>query len=202
VWLAPFAAIGIRAVRGLAWWPLVAAPTVARLLDAPQTRRADRPEPPLLRQLNAVVAAAVALVCVALLPAWRPIEPGLEAPAGVVATAPPGITEALRDVATSEDRLFAPQPWASWFEFAVPEASVFVDSRIELFPAETWDDYEAIDAGDESSLELLESWEVTIVVTAAARGRTPLDDRLAAAGWRETYRDADGAVWVRADQPA
>lgn len=202
LWLVPFAAIGARAVRGLAWWPIVAATTAARLIGRPgeAARIEDRPDPPLLRRLNVVVATAVALVCVALLPAWRPTERGLDAPAGVVATAPPGITQALRTLVTPDDRLFAPQPWASWFEFAIPAAPVFVDSRIELFPAEVWDDYETIVAGGPDSTEALERWGVTVVVTATPGSRTPLDDRLAADGWDEVFRDRDGAVWAQADR--
>ena len=47
------------------------------------------------------------------------------------------------------DRLFNPQPWGSWFEFAVPDLPVAIDSRIELFPAQVWDDYAAVVGGRE-----------------------------------------------------
>jgi hypothetical protein len=203
VWLVPFALIGMRAVRGLAWWPVVAAVTTARLVgrDPDATPPRERDTPPVLRRLNAVVAIAIVAAGIALLPTWRPIEPGLEAPAGVVATAPPGITAALRDIATPSDRLFAPQPWGSWFEFAVPETPVFVDSRIELFPVETWDDYETITDGRDEWLTTLERWNVTVVVAAAGMGRVPLDERLAGEPrWREVYRDGDGRIFVRSDR--
>ncbi|MBA3738724.1 MAG: hypothetical protein H0W97_09150 [Actinobacteria bacterium] len=42
------------------------------------------------------------------------------------------------------------QPFASWFEYSLTGYPVMVDSRIELFPAELWRDYDtAIVAGDE-----------------------------------------------------
>jgi hypothetical protein len=204
LWLATFALIGARAVRGLAWWPIVAAVVVARLISRhPASERArERSTSSLLRRMNAVVAAILVAACVALVPLWRPIEAGLDAPAGVVATAPPGITAALRDVATSSDRLFAPQPWGSWFEFAIPGTPVFVDSRIELFPASTWDDYQAIADGTDGWLEALNRWDVTIVVTATGLGKVPLDTRLAAqGGWREVYSDDDGRLFVKSDRP-
>ena len=60
----------------------------------------------------------------------------------MVGNAPPGITGALRENAGPSDRLFNPQPWGSWFEFALPTLPVAIDSRIELFPTSTWDTYE------------------------------------------------------------
>ena len=81
---------------------------------------------------------------IALLPVWRPLDPALGAPQGVVGLAPPGITAALRGLARPGDRLFDPQPWGSWFEFALPTLPVAIDSRIELFPTSVWDTYDSI----------------------------------------------------------
>ena len=39
------------------------------------------------------------------------------------------------------------QPWGSWFEYALPSDTVFVDSRIELFPSSVWEEYVAVRAG-------------------------------------------------------
>jgi hypothetical protein len=200
VWLAPFAVVAIRAVRGLAWWPLVAAPTVALLVRRPDDSQPprDRSDPPLIRRLNVVVAAFLVAAGVALLPAWRPLERGLDAPLGVVGAAPPGITAALRDVVGSADRLFAPQPWGSWFEFALPGTPVFVDSRIELFPAAVWDDYDAILEGGDRAIEAIDRWDVTVVVAVDRLGNEPLSKRLLAVGWRQVYMDEDGAIYERA----
>lgn len=156
-----------------------------------------KPEPlgsPLMRRLNAVVAVAIIVAGVALLPIWRPTEPGLDAPVGVVGNAPPGITAALRDLARPGDRLFNPQPWGSWFEFALPDLPVAIDSRIELFPPAVWDTYENIVAGGEAWASQLDAWGVTIVVVA--HRDTAMADRLVAAGWRLVYADEDGSVLV------
>lgn len=204
LWLAAFFGIAAFAVRGLAWWPLVAAVVVAGLLAGPAAspaseaglRGRDRP-----RRVNLAVAGAIVVAGIGLLPAWRPVDPDLGAPAGVVGTAPPGITAALRGIVEPGDRLFNPQPWGSWFELALPGTPVFVDSRIELFPPAVWDGYDAVTDGLDGWAAELDRWGVTIVVAADRLGRIPLAGRLAAdPAWREVHADADGRVFVRADR--
>ncbi len=121
----------------------------------------------------------------------RPI-PGLRAPVGVVGHAPPGVTAALREIARPGDRLFNPQPWGSWFEFALPDLPVALDSRIEVFPPQVWDDYAAVTDGVVGWEAILDRWGVTIVVV-------PADDesfveRLRAAGWNAAYADEDAVI--------
>ncbi len=93
------------------------------------------------------------------------------------------------------DRLFNPQPWGSWFEFALPDLPVALDSRIEVFPPQVWDDYAAVTDGVVGWEAILDRWGVTIVVV-------PADDesfveRLRAAGWNAAYADEDAVVLHR-----
>ena len=78
--------------------------------------------------------------------------------------APPGITAALADLAEPGDHVFNPQPWGSWFEFALPGQLVAIDSRIELYPAQVWDDYAKVVAGVDGWQGILHAWDVTFVV--------------------------------------
>jgi hypothetical protein len=199
---AAFFGLGLLAVRGLAWWPLVAATTVAGWVGKSSAIGAEpspSPEPVLFRRLNAALVAILVIAAVVLLPGWRPIDPGLGAPTRLVGQAPSGITAALRGLVGPGARLWAPQPWSSWFEYAVPDAKLFVDSRIELYPSTVWDEYDAVIEGDEGWQSVLGRRGLTIVVTDAGGGRRPLADRLRAdPAWREAYADADGAVFVPA----
>ena len=99
-----------------------------------------------MRLANAIVAGAIVVACVALLPVWRPTDRSRR-PAGSPQPGTSGLTEAVRDAGEPGDRLLAPQPWASWFEFATPDLAVAVDSRIELFPKDIWADYVTITQG-------------------------------------------------------
>jgi hypothetical protein len=147
--------------------------------------------------MNVAIVAVIALVCVGLLPTWRALDPDLHAPAGVVGNAPPGITASLREIAGPGDRLFNPQPWGSWFEFTLPDLPVAIDSRIEVFAADVWKDYETVTGGGDGWEAILDRWQVTIVVVPATNDA--FARRLQAAGWQAAHEDGDGTVFVRGD---
>lgn len=194
--LGVFFLIGAYALRGVAWWPLAAAVAVAGLIGDP-AHGAEKRGPslrPLFRRLNLGIAGALVLVGIAFLPLWRPIDPRLNAPREFLAWAPPGITATLRDLAVPGDRVFNPQEWGSWFEYEIPSVLVAMDSRIELYPAGVWDDYDGVIAGTEGWEDRLSSWGVTIAVMAKRDQAMP--DRLTAIGWRSVYSDADGSISV------
>lgn len=196
-WLAVFAGVAIYAERGVAWWAIAAVPPVAALLAEGGGARptAARTDPPAMRRLNAGLVGVLVLVGVALLPVWRPLDEGTATPAFVLTDAPSGVTGYLRATATADDRILNHQAWGSWLEYAVPQASVAIDSRIELYPAETWTRYERVMAGAEGWEAQVADWGVTLVVVDADQRATA--DRFAAAGWRPLHEDADGTVLGR-----
>jgi hypothetical protein len=93
-------------------------------------------------------------------------------------------------------RLLVAQRYASWFELAVPDRLVFVDSRIEQYPPDVWEDYRTVVRGDRSWRDVVERWEVDAIVTEPD---WPIVDELRRdPSWREVAHDADGSVFVRA----
>jgi hypothetical protein len=198
-WLGFFFLIGVYAARGIAWWPLGAVAAVVTLIEPRRDEDPDRPDPRPIRLANGAVAAALIVAGIVLVPFWRPVDPNLRAPVGVVTQAPSDITGELRRLARPHDRLFNPQRWGSWFEFALPELPVAIDSRIEFFPAAVWDDYVTVTSGRSGWEQVLESWGVTIVVTA--REDAALEERLLSNGWRVQTASTDGAILVRETRP-
>ena len=198
LWLGFFFVIGAYAARGIAWWPFAAVAALAPLMGADRVGVEERvPEAPrAMRIANAIVAGAVVVACVALLPVWRPIDPDIDVPQGVLSQAPPGLTGAVREAAAPGDRLLAPQPWASWFEFAMPALPVAVDSRIELFPNDVWSDYLVVAGGSAGWEDVIASWNPQLIVAADPA----LAERLVEAGWTERYADDDGSLLVRSNQ--
>jgi hypothetical protein len=198
VWLLGFFAMGAYAARGVAWWALAATVPVAAML----VRHAG-PTPDVgpahagtlsMRRLNAGIAALTVLAGVVSLPIWRPDDPAIGAPRGVIANAPPGITDALRAKAHTGDRLLPPQAWGSWFEFALPDVPVAIDSRVELIPPDVWNANDEILSGTGDWLGQLTRWGVTIAIAQHDSG--DLGSRLQAVGWTRFYDDSDGSIFL------
>jgi hypothetical protein len=192
-WLAVLFAIGAYAVRGVAWWPIGASIAIAPLLATPEAERRDASG---LRRANAALAIGIAVVGVVLLPVWRPADP-LAGPAGSLTDAPADLTRAASGIVRAGDRIFAPQRWGSWLELNVATATVFVDSRIELFPPSVWGDYGTVVSGSAGWRAVLDRYGVTAVVVSD--GEPALREELATdGGWRAAYTDGEGAIFVRA----
>jgi hypothetical protein len=216
-----FGGFALASGRGTAWWPFAAVFVIAPWLRPgtvapspdPGERRADGSTPAALRRLNLAIVAVLALVGIALLPSWR-TSGAAGVPVGTLAFAPQGIAQALNGevcnaaagplatpaAAAPPSRVWNPQVWGSWLEFAAPTCAYVVDSRVELFSSQVWADDETIETGGAGWDEVLRRYQVLAVVTnhategslEAALGQS---DR-----WTRLYDDADGSVW-RATRP-
>lgn len=224
-----FGVLGVVTGRGLAWWAIAGSVAIVSL--QPGLRLADVRVPglPTLRArtaraaslsearrspLSGVVVVVLAVAAVALLPLWRPLG-AAGVPAATLSYAPQGIASKLRFIvevgALGKDaRIWSPQTWSSWLEFAVPGARFAVDSRIELFPAAIWADAGRLSAGSGDSLAILDRYRVDAVITPRGdrRDMRPGDtdpdifnDLTAAGTWSPVYDDADGIIWLRALPP-
>ena len=206
--LIAFAGLGAITGRGIAWWPGVAVVTLAGLAGRPAAAASsdavDRPvRPTPIRRgnrVNAGIGLALVLTGLALLPAWRPLDPALGAPSGLLGQAPSGITGALRSIATSSDRVWNPQVWGSWLEFAVPIPLYAFDARIEVIPSDAWAQHGLVERAQAGWSDVLDVAGVTIVVTDGSPA-TPLAEALAGSQhWRPAHADNDGGIWVRSER--
>jgi hypothetical protein len=195
LWIAAMLAIGVWTVRGLAWVPFGAAYVVAAALPVvlASTERRPAPSRPRPSPVAAILALVFGLAIVAALPWWRPSDP-LTGRKGLLTYAPSGLAQAVAAEVEPGARVFLPQTWASWFEWAAPAPAYYLDSRFELFPADVWADYGAIAAGGADAQAALDRWSVDALVVPV--GTPPLD------GWRELYEDGDGKLLVPADAEA
>ena len=221
-----FGLLGAATGRGLAWWPLVAVFVCAGLIGsragpsaptpshpAPSTtdaatgitgrtaslgraRRGDKGSP-----LNAFVAGILILAAIALLPMWRPLGP-VGVPDGILSYAPGGITKRLtlfNNLNSHAATVWNPQVWGSWLESAVPGELVAVDSRIELFPTQIWDDVDQVSRGGADAIPILDRYHPDFVVVERP-AQNALEHALGAApAWACIYQDVDGSIWARSD---
>lgn len=100
------------------------------------------------RTLNIAFLGAFALVTFAVLP-WT--KPRLALPPGVrrviSASTPLNAVRFLREDPSPPKRVFQSAGYGSYLMWAAPERTVFIDTRIELYPAEQWLDYQRLGAG-------------------------------------------------------
>lgn len=192
IWLGSFALLALSALRGVVWWALLAPPIVAGLLpraDAERVRSDDR------SPLNALVVASLLVLFGLMLP-WRsqPNPPSSVSPQLI--DAPEHLVEATAEAIPVGGHVFVWEGWGSWFEFALPDRPVFVDSRIEIFSHRIWSDYEDVMSGREGWQGVLDRWQVDAVVLRAAdemlRSQIAKDP-----GWRLAFDDDLGSLLVR-----
>jgi hypothetical protein len=187
-WLAVFGAIAVPASRGIVLWGLVAPTVAARMLRSDETAALSDTS----RRMVAV-AVALAVVAVVALPWLRGTTPD-----ALLARAPVGLTEAVDRAVPPGTNLYVWQPWGSWFEFALPEDRVFVDSRIELFSAAVWHEYNDVRLAQGAWGSILQRYDVGAIVIDAEN--EALLARLSGqTGWTKVFEDEDGAVFARDD---
>jgi hypothetical protein len=189
-----FFALGAPALRGTLWWALVAPPIVAgwfRVSDpADSERQYGRRGIPTLVSMSVILALLpIALVFRA---GTDPVTGG---PERLAADAPERLVDATRQSLPAGSRLLVFQPFASWFEYSLPEDPVMVDSRIELFPEAVWRDYALVTRADEGWEEILDRYRVQGVVLPA--GEVLGEELSRADGWRRTTDGPTGSVFVR-----
>ena len=91
-------------------------------------------------------------------------DPVTGAPKRLAADAPEVLVGATRRALPAGSRLLVFQPFASWFEYSLSGDPVMVDSRIELFPAEVWRDYDTAIVAGEGWQAILDRNEIAGVI--------------------------------------
>lgn len=187
-WLAVFGVIAVPASRGIVLWGLVAPTVAARMLRGGRAATAV----PASRR-SVVAAVAVGVAAAVLMPWLRGTTPG-----ALLTRAPVGLTEAVARAVPPGTNLYVWQPWGSWFEFALPDDRVFVDSRIELFSAAVWEEYNDVRLARGAWTSILGRYDVGAVVVDAENVAL-LPRMRGQPGWTLVHENEDGAVFVRDD---
>ncbi len=185
-----FLLLALSAQRAIVWWGVIVPVVVAGLLHpvAAEERGEVVRES---RLVPWVMIGSLLVMIIALLPWWR--GSGADKQLG---SAPPGLTRAV-EALPAGSRLLVHQPWGSWFEFAVPKDPVFVDSRIEIYPQQVWDDYGQVAFAGARWQEVLDRWKPDAIVAESATWKLlPLLEK--DPSWTVAYRDDDGVLLVPA----
>ena len=180
-WLGTFVLVGLSARRSAAFWGFSAPVILAGILPRREGAAATG-----VPSINAGFLIAMMGAFVLLLPWFRPVK---------LFAAPTQLVAAVEDATAPGDRIIVHQAYASWFELTLPDRPVLVDSRIELYDASVWHDYQAIREGRADWAEIVDRWQAGAIVTDPTWEATPF--LRSHPGWREVFRDSDGVVFVR-----
>ena len=212
-----FGLLGVVTGRGLAWWAIVAPVAMVQLQPGLKLADVRVGKLPTLRArtareasasenrrspLNAAVVVVLALAAVLLLPLWRPAGPA-GVPALTLTYAPQGIAGELahlidRGSLPRGARVWAPQTWGSFLEWAVPEVRVAIDSRVELFPPPVLIDTDEVAGGGTGWLSTLTVRRVDALVLSTDDATvSKLQELDRSPMWKRVYGDDDGTIWLR-----
>ena len=156
--LAFFAVLGLLAIRGVVWWGLYW-PVVIRRARA--GARAAGFGGIARRSTRSSIACLVALTAVA-----TTVHLGTD----MVTRGPDVLSYAPTDRSTRPQRASLRDPTRSWTScmhrgaVSGPRASGGCDPSYQIFPKETWDDYLLVSQGRDGWQEVLDRWDVRVLV--------------------------------------
>ena len=195
--LLAFGGLTLVAVRGVIWYGLATTPMLARAVAEAPMFRPEREQRGIVA-MNRVLVGLLGLAGVVTLPWLRgylphpaidPTHPYLGADTPVAAVA------ALRDLAAeAEVRPFHTEAYGSYLIYAAPEIPVFVDTRIELYPPEQWDDYLAASSARYDWFERLQRYGVNLLLLDRERQPDLLEAAQADARWQQIYEDEQAVI--------
>lgn len=178
------------AVRVLPWAGFSLAPALADLYLSPGN---GAPRPAGKPAFNLAILTVLAVALVYVFPWLRSTLKPFGLATYDNGTTPTGAVEYLCDAVPAGMRGYQDQGFASYLIYACPALPTFVDTRIELFPLEQWQEYLAVGAGRFDWEEILSGYGMDYLLLNEKDQKQIVRAAEASSGWEETYR-GDGAV--------
>ncbi len=197
--LVGFAYLGFDAARNIGLFAIVAAPILARHLDASlepiRTRLKDRRQAPerLARLFNVTIGVLVAVAALARIASQLPDSVNRMAIQKDMPVA------AVDFIQSQQPRgpLFNSYNWGGYVLWRLyPDYPSFVDGRTDLFDDELLRSYLTAWSGQPSWQALFQKWGIRLVLIEP---EAPLASVLQSVGWRVLYQDALAVVLVPPD---
>jgi hypothetical protein len=202
-----FAALGLKTSRGILWFGLVMAPTLADHLSAlaaqiPKRFIASSGRPKVSRALNLVITGLLLLMAIVSLPWFKRWLPLPSTKAGLISAETP--VDATRYLLENHlpGPIFHTMSFGSYLVWAAqPDYKVFVDSRIELYPLSVWQDYIAISNAVNGWEDRLDRYGVRTLLLSPAEHSTLIQAAMVSPRWQQVYADPAAVIFVKKNQP-
>ena len=207
-----FGGLGMRTLRGSIWFGLVMAPVlaehVAHIGEEVRRRKGEKtgrriskiqnPKSKIENVLNLTLVGLLLLGAVLSLPWFKALWPLAPEKRGLIsAETPIAATEFLLQERLPGP-LFHAMSFGSYLIWAAqPEYPVFVDGRIELYPAELWLDYLHISAAAPGWEETLEKYGIQTLMLSPQEQAGLVAAVQNTSAWREVYSDDSAMIFTR-----
>jgi hypothetical protein len=185
-----FLFLGFWALRNIVLTPLVMLPVVARAVELDGSRR--RPD-----RRTALNWAVLGLLLVL---GWTAAAGAAGSGGYEFSDYPVKAMESVEAQGLLGHHLLTTDEWSAYvIDRYWPRQSVFMDDRYDMYPTQLSDDYFKLSEIKPGWQEVLDRYDVDVVVWRNTKPLTQLLD--VAAGWQRTYHDDLASVWVRRAQP-
>ncbi len=219
-----FGALGLRTLRGSIWFGLTMASILAehveRISESVNRRKSESanrrenaqvpsptpysllptPQSKIQNTLNALLAGLLLLGAFASLPWFKALWPLPPEKAGLISAETPVAATDFLLRERPQGNLFHAMGFGSYLIWAAqPAYSVFVDPRIELYPADLWMDYLRLSAASPGWEERLEGYDVQTLMLSPQEQAGLLTAARESGQWDEIYTAAVSIVLTRKD---
>ena len=196
-----FGILSLNYYRGIIWFGIVMAPVVADHLAAMMDKAQIKPAPvPNVRtsSLNHIFVVSLLVLAFISLPWFKQYWPVVPEKIGLIsAETPIQATQYMLDHRLPV-QVFHYMPFGSYMMWAAqPQYKVFVDSRIELYPRDIWNDYLLISAGGSDWEVKLDQYEVSTLFLEPVNQLGLIQVAGVSPNWTEVYRDSQAVIFIR-----
>jgi len=193
-----FGVLALMARRNMIWFCLVAAPPLAACLHTWVSRMKSRSASDRGRPwVNRAFVFLIGVLVVLSLPWFRPYLPIHTLALNYVTGQTPVEAAAYLCSQPQPRRTFHEQGYGSYLIWACPEVPVFIDTRIELYPPEQWDDYLNLSAARHDWEAILERYRIDTLLLDRQAQKPLIDAAMGSPRWRVTYEDEQSVILER-----
>lgn len=197
-----FGLLGVKTSRGIVWFGLVMAPSVADHLSAVAARfqKAPQQSSPQYgnRALNIIFVVVILAMGIVSLPWLKSYLPLPTAKAGLISTETPVTATQILLEENPPGRLFNSMSFGSYLIWAAyPQYQVFVDTRIELFSDKIWMDYLNISNANGDWEASLRNYGVNTLLISPVEQDPLIKAVQASSDWKLLYHDGAAFLFSR-----
>lgn len=196
-----FGVLGLRYIRGIIWYGIAMAPVVAQHLAAILDQLGVQPSStntPATQRINRLLVGLLGVLAFFSLPWFKPFWPVVEEKKGLIAAETPiQATQFMLDQQLPT-QVFHDMTFGSYLMWAAqPHYAVFVDSRVELYPPQIWDDYFVLSNALYDWEARLESYGINTLMLHPENQARLIEAASASPRWVLRYQDQAAVIFSR-----